>query len=381
MEKRKTLKGLLAAAYTLTGAGLHARPVEPGITAREILLGQSLSRSGALGQTDDVVNGALACFDRVNRAGGVHGRRIRAITLDDGYQVASTVANTRQLIEQDGVFALFNYLGTANVAAVLPLLARSGVPIFTPFTGASALRDPPIPFLFNVRPSYAQEGEKLVQHLDTLGIRRIAALYFNNAFGKDGLAGVEKATQERGRKLVGAVPIEFDMANLAAATQAMAELAPDAVVMITTGFATIEFIKSLNRIRRGILFYTLSVMGNQGTIQLLGPDGAGVVVAAVVPHPWSLSVPVSREYRAAMQTAGFDGLSYPGFEAYINARVLVEALQRAGPDPTRPKLIAAAESMQQVDLGGFEVSFGKSNRQGSTRVELTMIGASGRFVK
>ena len=151
--------------------------------------------------------------------------------------------------------------------------------------------------------------------------------------------------------------------------------------MITTGVATVSFIKGYNKVRQGMRFYTLSVMGNQATLRALGPDGVGVVVTSVVPFPWSEGSPLAREYRAAMHKAGFDNLSFLGFESYINAKVLVEGLRRTGRDLTRAKFIAAMEHMKQLKLGGFEVGFSKESHQGSRFVELTLIGPGQKFTK
>lgn len=123
-------------------------------------------------------------------------------------------------------------------------------------------------------------------------------------------------------------------------------------------------------------------MGTQSTIQALGPDGVGVVVTSVVPFPWSQSLPVAREYRELLKKSGMqETVSFIGLEVFINAKVLVEGLRRAGKDPTRPRFIQALESLRQFDVGGFEVNFGKGVRQGSRFVDLTIVGAGGKFTR
>lgn len=123
-------------------------------------------------------------------------------------------------------------------------------------------------------------------------------------------------------------------------------------------------------------------MGTQSTIQALGPDGVGVVVTSVVPFPWSQSLPVAREYRELLKKTGMqETVSFIGLEVFINAKVLVEGLRRAGKDLTRPRFIQALESLQQFDVGGFEVNFGKGVRQGSRFVDLTIVGAGGKFTR
>ncbi|RID99110.1 hypothetical protein D3F03_01275 [Simplicispira hankyongi] len=123
-------------------------------------------------------------------------------------------------------------------------------------------------------------------------------------------------------------------------------------------------------------------MGTQSTIQALGPDGVGVVVTSVVPFPWSQSLPVAQEYRELLKKAGMqETVSFIGLEVFINAKVLVEGLRCAGKDLTRPRFIQALESLQQFDVGGFEVNFGKGVRQGSRFVDLTIVGAGGKFTR
>lgn len=361
-----------------------AAQADPGVTDKEIVLGQSLGLTGPLADlAPDITNAAQAYFDGVNARGGIHGRRIRSVVLDDGYQPATTAKVVRQLVEEDQVFALYSMTGTANVAGVLPMLAaqQPPVPVFAPFTGADVVRYPTQGNVFHIRASYADELEKIVQHLDTLGTRRIGVLWINNGMGTDGLASVEKAMQKRGMKPYATASIQPDGSDTQAAVAQLQEKSPEVVIMITTGVPTVSFIKAYSKVRKGTRFYTLSVMGTQATLRALGPDGVGVVVTSVVPFPWSLSSPLAREYRAAMQKAGYDNLSFLGFESYINAKVLAEALSRAGRDLTRARLLAALEGMRRLDLGGFDLGFSRESHQGSRFVDLVIIGPGERFTK
>lgn len=381
MNKRDFL-GILGAAAAAPWSALHAAT---GVTDNDIVLGQSLGLTGPLAEmAPDIVNASKACFDAVNAQGGIHGRRIRVLTEDDGYKPENTVNNLRKLLGQDGAFALFNLTGTANVAAALPLLAQESppVPLVTPFTGADLVRAPGLDHVFNLRASYGDEVDKLVQHLSTIGVPRIAVLWVNNAFGKDGLAGVRKAMDKRGQKLHADAPIQSDSSDVAQAVAALVAADPTAIILITAGAPTVSFIKAYRKHSRGARFYTLSVMGTQATLRALGEDGVGVVVTSVVPFPWSQSLPLAREYRAALQAAGFgQHVSFIGLEAYMNARLMVEGLRRAGRDLTRPRFIQALESLRHFDLGGFELDYGKGVRQGSRFVDLTIIGKGERFTR
>ena len=379
--KKKFFLGLAVLTATLIATGVHA---ENGVTDKEIVLGQSLGLTGPLALlAPDIVNGANAYLDAVNARGGIFGRRIRVVTLDDGYQPANTAKAARQLIEDDQVFALFNLAGTDNVAGILPLLEKekSPVPLFGPFTGAEVLRTPKLGHVFHVRASYADETEKLVQHLSTVGIKRIGILWINNGFGKEGLANIEKAMNKHALKPYANASIQPDASDTDKAVAALHDTRPEAIIMVTAGMPTVSFIKTYNKTRKGMRFYALSVMGNQASLRALGPDGVGVVVTSVVPFPWNQTNPVAAEYRLAMKNAGHDNLSFLGFESYINAKVIVEGLKGAGKDLTRLKFAIALEQMKPLNFGGFQVGFSKESHQGSRFVELTIIGPGEKFIK
>lgn len=373
---------LLLVLLGLVLGSARANAAEVGVTDTEILLGQSLGLTGPLAElTLDISNGARAYVNDVNSRGGIHGRRLKVITMDDGYQAANTLKNVEQMVNRDKVFAIFNVTGTPNSEAILPLVRETGIPFFSPFTGADTLRNPAIPNVFNVRASYRDETEKLVQHLHTLGIQRIGVVHQASSFGNDGLAGVESAMHKRGMKPHTVASIQSNASDAATAVSAVSGKNPEAIILITAGRPTFEFIKTYNKARRGVPFYTLSVMGASANIKALGKDGVGVVVASVVPYPWSQAHPLVKDYQSAMQKIGLNEYSFVSFESYINARILGTAIERAGRNLTRSGLISAAENMRQVSLGGFNVNFSKDSRQASKHVELTIIGASGKFIK
>lgn len=381
----QSLRVLLCVTGLVLGFGSAcAGAAEPGVTDTEILVGQPAPLTGPLAElAPDIVNATKALFDSVNEKGGVHGRKIRTLTMDDGYVVANTVKVVGHMIDKEPVFALMNMTGTSNVAAVLPLLEKENppLPLIAPFTGADLLRVPPINHVFNIRASYGDEAEKIVQHLTTLGSQRIAVLWSNNGFGKDGLTGVQKALKKRGMKVYADAPIEQNASDTDKAVAALYDRRPEVIIMITAGSPTVSFIKSYNKVRKGMHFYTLSVMGTQATLRALGADGVGVVVTTVVPFPWDVTHPLAREYRAAMQKAGFTNLSFLGLESYINAKVFVEGLRLAGKDLSRTKFVNALAGIKRLDLGGYAVGFGKDSRQGSRYVGLTMVSPGEKFTK
>ena len=373
------LVGLLICLLAFT-----AKASEIGVSDQEIVLGQSLGITGPLAQiAPDIVNGGKAYFDAINSTGGIYGRKIRSVVLDEGYDPARTLKTARQLIEDDKAFALYNSTGTANVAAILPMLANEAqpVPLVGPLTGADGIRNPRMDNVFHVRASYEDELEKLVEHLTTVGIKRLGVLWINNGMGKDGMAGIEKAMKKHGVTSYASVSIQPDGSDAEKAIASLRETQPAAIIMITTGTATVSFIKGFNKVQKGMRFYALSVMGTQSALKALGPDGIGVVVTTVVPFPWSNRNALAKEYQSAMRKAGYDNLSFLGFEAYINAKVIAEAIRRAGKDLTRAKFNSSMESMRDLNLGGFHLSFNKNQHQGSRFVELAIIRDGERFTK
>ncbi|MFO1346739.1 MAG: ABC transporter substrate-binding protein [Rhodocyclaceae bacterium] len=375
-----TLKHLLAAAIAL----LLSVPVlaEPGVSDKEVLLGQSVALSGPAKELgSEMRSGALLYFEQVNASGGVHGRRIRLQTLDDGYEPERTTANTRKLIEEEKVLALFGYVGTPTSLAALPLFTEAKVPFVGAFTGAQALREPFNRYVFNVRASYFDETEKIVEQLTTTGIKQIAVFYQNDAYGKAGLAGVERAMTKRGLKIAATATVERNTADVAKAVATLSATRPDAIVMVSAYTSVAAFVKGMKKAGSAAQFHNVSFVGSRPLAAALGDEGVGVAIAQVVPFPWSGTLPVTREYQAQARAAGAKDLSFTELEGYIAARVLVEGLKRAGRELTRERLVTALESLSRTDIGGFQVDYSSSNHNGSSFVDLTIIGRGGKFLR
>lgn len=373
---------LAACAVLALSAPIAAAQAENGVTDTEILLGQSTALTGPLAELgSDSMIAAKAYFDYINAEGGVHGRKIRLITLDDGYNTAKGVENVKRLIEQEKVFALFNVIGTPANTALLPIVMQTGIPSFAPFTGSQALRKPFNRMVFNVRASYADELEKIVEHLEVRGIRQVAVVYQNNSMGTDGLASIGAALARRGHKIHAAVTIENDASDAGKAAKALFDSAPQAVVMITAGKPSAEFIKAYNKLASNMQFFTISVMGTQASVNALGKDGIGLVVSQIVPFPFSATSGIVREYQKVMNRMGVKNWSFTKMEGFLNAKVMVEGLKRAGRNLTRERFIGAMESIGKLDLDGYAVNFSDTDHSGSRYVELTVLSRNGRFLR
>lgn len=358
---------------------------EDGVSKTSVLLGQSGEYSGPAAPREGI-DGARAYFAYVNKRGGVFGRKIEFKVYDDGRDIKRAVENTERLIREDKAFALFGYRNTPTIEAVLPLVAREHVPFIAPFSGSSSLREPLNPQVFHLRASYEQEAVKLVQHLSTVSIHKIAILYQDDAFGKNGMAAFQAALKARG--ISPAAVAKFDRREAkvdAAIKDAVKEIAgarPNAVLMACGAKLCVDFIKQVQATGQRIQFLTLSNVNSAEFAQDLKGDGHGVVVAQIVPYPWSPIVALSREFQQVLKDTGSQvPVSYASFEGFISAKLVVTALQRAGPELTRERFVAALEGMEEVDLGGMTVRFSRKNHKGSNFVDLTLIGETGKYVR
>jgi ABC-type branched-subunit amino acid transport system substrate-binding protein len=352
-----------------------------GVTDSQILLGQSVALTGPAQELGkDMQLGASLYFNQVNNQGGVHGRKIVLKTLDDGYEAARAAENTRKLIKDEKVFALFGYVGTPTSAASLPIFTEAKVPFVGPFTGAELLRTPVNPYVFNVRASYYDETEAIVQHLTAMSINNIAVFYQNDAYGQAGLAGVERALKKRNLEVVSKGTVERNTVDVKKAVQDISKANPQAVVMISAYKSCAAFIRETKAAGKTPGFWNVSFVGSKALAKELDKEGRGVQISQVVPFPWDQTVPVVKEYRKLLEEAKGE----PGFgtlEGFIAAKVMVEGLRRAGKNLNRDNFIKAMESIQEYDVGGFRVSFGPGQRSGSKFVDLTIISRDQKFVR
>lgn len=380
MIGKSAFRGLLAAAALVMASLATA---ETGVTDGSITIGQSVPLSGPAQELGiEMQLGAKLYFDQINAQGGVHGRKIKLLSLDDGYEPDRATANTRQLIDKNDVFALFGYVGTPTSLAALQVSNPAGVPFFGAFTGAEALRLPFNRLVFNVRASYGDETEKIVEQFTSLNVKRIAVFYQNDAYGKAGLSGVEKAMAKRNLQLVATATVERNSSDVAAAVKTLIPAKPDMVVMVTTYKSSAAFINAMRAAGSGAQFYTVSFVGSRALANELGPDGAGVGISQVVPFPWSRTLPVVRDYQKLLAASGTGrDVSFTSLEGYIAAKVFVEGLRRAGKELTRDKFISAMENLRNFDAGGFAVNFTPGNHNGSTFVELTIIRKDSSFLR
>jgi ABC-type branched-subunit amino acid transport system substrate-binding protein len=373
--------GRKAIAALLLGGTLIVASAEEGVTDNTILIGQTVGLTGTVAAPVKEMNeGANAYFNQVNKQGGVYGRKIEMRLLDDKFDPALTLANAETLIKKERVFALFQGRGTPHTKGILPLLEANNVPLVAPSTGATIFHQPAHKMLFNIRAKYQDEVVRAVEHFTTIGIQAIGILHVDDAFGQDGLEGFKKAMEAR--KLQPAAIIKFGRVNPdnAAAAAEVVKANPSALIIVSSAKNTVDVIKAIRAAGSHTQIMTLSNNSSNAFVKELGKAGNGVIVSQITPAPHLVTTTLGQEFNSAAKASGAT-ISYAAMEGYVNAKVLVEGLRRAGPKLTREGFVRALESMQRVDFGGLMVTYGPGDHTGSEFVELTMIGKDGRFIR
>jgi branched-chain amino acid transport system substrate-binding protein len=378
---RKTFFIAAVLASALVAGGAAAQP-QPGVTGDRIVVGQAAVFSGPAAQLGiQMRNGIQSYFAFINERGGVHGRKLQLVTEDDQYESKVAPVASRKLIEEHKVFALLGYVGTPTGTEHVKVTAPAKVPLVGMFTGAEALRVPFNRYVFHVRASYYDETEKIVEQVISTGGKKIAVFYQNDGYGQAGLKGVEIAMEKRGLKIAALGTVERNTIKVEQAVKALHAAQPDAVVMVSAYTSCAEFIRQMRKAGSGATFYNVSFVGSNALAAALGKEGSGVAISQVVPFPWGTSVPVVKEYQAAAKKAGFADYNFGAMEGFLTAKVMVEGLRRAGKNLTRENFVDAMEKMNDVDLGGFWVSYSPKSHTGSKFVDLTIIGREGKFLR
>jgi len=327
----------------------------------------------------ELYRGVSAYFDSVNAHGGVFGRRLELLALDDGYNPLPAISNTITFIDRDDVFALFSYVGTPTVTRILPLLTKyrqRNIPLLFPFTGAEPIRRPPyLDSVYNLRASYAQETRSIVDRCVALGRKRVGIFYQADAFGRGGWAGVRSALKEHGLDAVQDASYPRGSGVQYAYTEQarlLHEAGVDVVVCIGTCASSAGFIRDFRALGDKALVACISFANGDELSRVLsamqGKQEAelsrNLLLMQVVPSYEDTSLPAVREYRLLMGAYArplppnllrgnyiprrFSAVS---FEGYLNARLLVELLRRLGPEPERSAITRAMAEMTLLDIG------------------------------
>ncbi|MCA3174049.1 MAG: ABC transporter substrate-binding protein [Burkholderiales bacterium] len=383
VHRRDFLSSALLAAGGLAASGLTL-PLTAMAQAGDIVLGQSAPLSGSFaGQGTAYRDGALLFFNQINASGGINGRKIQLITLDDGYKAETAAENAKKLIEQENVLALFNFMFTNAIRGSMPVAVKAKVPYLSPYGGHPELFADKSGWVFTTRANFFDEAQYIVRHLHTVGITRVALVHYDSAAAKQLIEDLNKLLGEQNKKLMALGPMKLGSKDPAMAVKALADVDAQALIMGVSGDDAIAFVKAYQGARKTAMpqVFTRSLVGSSQLVRDLGPAATGIAVTALTPNPFRQVVPVSREYTAAL--AKRDPNAKPDFiefEGYVAAKVFVEAARRAGRNLTRDSLANAYRSLSNYDAGGIVFSFGPNNTHGSKYVTLVMVGSNGRFV-
>jgi ABC-type branched-subunit amino acid transport system substrate-binding protein len=361
--------GLVAAAM---GISLAAT------AADKILVGQSAPLTGSNAEIGkDIRDGAVAYFKKVNESGGVNGRHVELISLDDKNVRKTAGQNAVKLVNENNVVALFGFASTTLSLDAMPIVKEKRVPFVAPFTGADAINHLS-QYVFVTRASYADELTKIVQHWQGFGTERVTVLHYDDEIGNQNYATVERIMKAAGKQPVG---VKFERNGDVKPAQIQAIIKSDPQVIITTTLygTSAKVLKALKQQNYPYNMTALSFTGPSQLAQAAGPDGYGVSVSGVVPPPGKHSLPIIKECGDAIRNAGVKELNYTNLESCISAKVLVEAMRRAGRDVTRESLYRSLSNLGQYDVGGYTVAFSPEVRAGSHFVELAVISKGGQF--
>jgi ABC-type branched-subunit amino acid transport system substrate-binding protein len=350
--------------------------------AEQIVLGQSAALTGPASQLGtEMTRGMNAYFNQVNEHGGINGRAIKLITLDDGYEPDRTTKNTQTLINDDKVVALVGFVGTPTSLAALPAAKAAGLPFIGAYTGADSLRDGKYDNIYNIRASYNDEAMRIAKEIDGMGLYKMGIVYQNDAFGQAGLRAMQAALAKHPNiKVVWTEVVERNSIKVDAAVAKITSQHVDSVFVVSAYKTTGELLMKARGLGYVGMFTTLSFVGAEPLAQEAGNAAQGVLVPAVMPSPHSEPVDLSIEYRRAMaKGVANPHYSYASMEGFVTAKVIVEALRRINGAVT-PEAISAAMRNLRLELGGFQVDF-SGTHNASQWVESTMIGAGGKITR
>jgi branched-chain amino acid transport system substrate-binding protein len=370
------LIGVLAAFATFGArAGAQFLSREHPVSADEIKIGMSVpetGRAGAIGM--EIYQGCEAYITKVNRDGGVAGRRLTLVDYDDRYEPVETVSNVESLIDRDKVFALLGFYGTSTCRAILPMVNDADIVMVGPISGSPSLRQPMQRLIFNLYATYAGEADSLVDHIVTdLGCKSIALFRQDDSDGEAAHAAVVEALRRHGLMLAADGVYVRNSVTASDAADYIAKVEPDAVIMFGSYKPCADFVHRVKQLGlKRAVFCTVSTVGTEPLIKYLGSDAEGVVISQVVPSPYDDSSTVVRAYQADMRAVGFTDFTYMSLEGYMSSLALVAGLRGAGAVLTEDSLVAALEHLS-IDVKGFPIRFSQESRQGNDQVFLTQV--------
>jgi len=376
-----------ACGAMLLGGGLPlpvlSQSTKAAAGSRVVLLGQSVPLTGAAGEIGlAFAAGSRLAVSDFNERNAASGLQLKLLQLDDGYDAARAAANARTLLGADKADMLFGFVGTASSDAGASVAAQQGNLLFAPFAAADSLREASHPNVFHVRPGMIDEALKIVRQCATVGQTRIALVGDDDAMGRAGLAAVQQAiTESKLPALVATAMVPVSGGDkLDAALKTVLQQTPQAIVLVSLSGTTANAIRKLRKNGYAGSFMAFSIVGIDPLYAELGKDIGGIVISQVVPSPRPSAIPIVKEYRAAVDNSD-QTPSYEGLEGFIAAKVVGEAVRRAGRGFTTASLQRVMTAMTDYDVGGFRVNLRPGLRDPSRNIDLISISADGRVLR
>lgn len=375
MDRRTFIAQAATSAATLPLAG------HTGAASKlELVLGQTAALSGPQGESVRAFNdGARLVFEQVNAAGGVMGRRLRQASIDDQGLPDKAVAGARELINNQKAVAFFGCMGTPTTSALEPVLRHSGVPGIGGFGLTDAVRAKCKGVAYFVRATYSREAEALVQHLATVGLKRVAVAHLAQSSGDEALQLLRDALVARGLTVAVSAAVTADGVNVSEAAKKLSALQPEAVLMFLSGPLAAGLIDAIGKLGVRSNFYGMSVVAGEQVALRLGNRARGLVLAQTLPFPWHATEPAAIDFRRLAQAAKVP-VGYASFEGYVNARVMVEALYRCSTDLTPSRLHTVMTNLRWR-YAGLDLDFTQDGVTGSRFVELVQLGDQGKYLR
>ena len=351
----------------LIGSLSHAE----GVSEHSIVFGQSAALTGVAKHLGTNMRaGITAAFNEANKEGGIYGRKLKLLSLDDSYEPELAIKNTRTLIDKHKVFALIGAVGTPTSKAVLPIVSEANLPYIGPFTGAEFLRDPSQKNVINIRASYYQEIYSIVERLlNDLKIKKISILYQDDSYGRAGLKGLEIALKKKNMKIASRGGY---LRNTTAVKTALLDIMtgqPEAVLVVGAYRPTAAFIKLAETVSFKPLFLSISFVGTDALYKELKDHSAPVVITQVVPFPFYNKTPLIAEYQKAIK----ENVNFVSLEGYLVGKFTVMALKKTGQHLTRSKFLKTIKQTKKFSVDRFLLEYGPKDNQGSDKVFLTSI--------
>lgn len=369
----------------LVGA-LLALLIAQSAAAKELVIGQVARIKDPLQAGHQMKNGIELYFDVVNQSGGVHGATLKLVARERSAAVAESVPAVKALLDEEKPIALIGLMGTGPMDALVKSgsLEAAGVPVVGIRTGATSLHTPVHPLLFHTRASYAVEANKIVRHLSTIGLKRIAVFYENTAFGKEALKHTLAALEKGKLKPIATATYELNTKDVAGALRTLQSATPEAVIAASSSSAAAELFKGLQQDgAQRIQMVTFSNVDAETVVKAIGRiEARGLGIAQVVPDPANRRTPVVREFQDAIKKHRDEKfeLTQGAMEGYLAAKVLVEGLRRAGPNPSPAKVRNALDRLTNYDAGGFIVTFSPKNHSGASFVNIGILASDGKLM-